>query len=142
MGIILGTDFLRDLRCCSCGSDSTNSRLVIDVAILSTIIKVQQSKIFNVGFGDGKNHRSRNRPIVMRISRLPLVSRQVRPISFQLGKARIYGRLIWFRISPACSCQRIISSVRVFAIYKESSGSVSYVELSACTRMLSARIRL
>lgn len=29
------------------------------------------------------------------------------------------------------ACQRIISPVRVLAIYKESSSSVSYVELSA-----------
>lgn len=122
-----------------CRLDSTNPRSVIDVAILSSIIKVQESNIFDVGFGDEENRRSRDRPIAMHISRLYLSSRQVRPISFQLGKARIYGRLIWFRISLACPCQRIISLVRVFAIYKESSSSVSYVELSACMRIFFAR---
>lgn len=41
-------------------------------------------------------------------------------------RAQIYGRSIWFRISPACSCQRIISPVRVPTIYKESlSGPMS-----------------
>lgn len=136
MDIILGTDFLRDLRCCSCGSDPTNPRLVIDVAISSPIAEVQESKILDVGSEDEENRRS----LHPADCNTYLSSRQVRPISFQLGKARIYGRLIWFRISPACSCHRIISPMRVFAIYKESSGSVSCVEPSACKRTLSREL--
>jgi len=55
-------------------------------------------------------------------------------------KARIYGRPIWFRISPACSCQRIISLVRVRAIYKEFSASASCVEpLRARARFFASR---
>lgn len=122
MDIILGTDFSSAISDAAL-ADRVLGTLVSssNVAISSLIAnnKIQESKILDVGSGNEKNRKSRNRPIVIRISRLS--SGTTSPISFQLGKARIYGRLIWFRISSACSCHRIISFMRVFAIYKESS---------------------